>query len=407
MLRLWIFNALCAVILEGTYSNLYLKKNLSQVSIKDQSLATRIFYGTLQNYHYSEYVWKQLVNRKVNKKIQILLTMSVYQLLFLDKVPEYAICNDAVTIAKKIDPKAAGFVNAVLRKVKTTQVKLPEDPIASLAIESSLPEWLVKMWKAQYGLEKTQFICKYSNQILPIIVRRNSLRINETDFLKDTAFSKFEDHLYIYHGNDIASHKYYQDGLMSIQDEGSYKIAYSLAASKGMKVLDVCAAPGTKSMAIAELMENEGSIDALDIHPHRVDLIKNDTKRLGIDIIHAKCKDACDLSDLDMYDRILCDVPCTGYGVLSRKPDIKISMKSTDMDSLINLQARILLEASKHIKSSGLLVYSTCTLNKKENEKQIQSFLNDHDDFLLVEEKTLFPNENKDGFYYAILCKEA
>lgn len=405
MVRLWIFNALCAVVLDGTYSNLYLKKNLAQVSSKDQPLATRIFYGTLQNYRYCEYVWKSFANRKANKKIQVLLTMSVYQLLFLDKVPEYAICNDAVSIAKKVDPKAAGFVNAVLRKTKTEPINLPENPIALLAIESSLPEWLISMWKAQYGWDQTCSICKYSNQIVPVIVRRNNLKISEADFLKNGSFSKFEDDLYIYNGNDIANHEYYQKGWMSIQDEGSYKIARALDVSSKMSVLDVCAAPGTKTMALAEMMNNQGSIDALDIHEHRVDLINNDARRLGIDIVHAQCQDACDLSTFGVYDRILCDVPCSGYGVLARKPDIKLSMKSTDMDSLIDLQAKILHEASKHLKQEGLLVYSTCTLNRKENEKQVQNFLKKNEDFKLIDEITLFPQENKDGFYYAILSK--
>lgn len=398
-MRYWVYQALCSVMIDKVYSNIYLKNHLQEVDMKDRSLATHIFYGTLQNYSYCEYIWKQFAKKKVNKKIGILLSMSVYQLKFLDKVPSYAIVNESVQIAKKVNPGTSGFVNAILHTVIKNKVRLPSDEIERTSIETSIPEWLLRMWKAQYGWNQAKENAYYSNQILPIVIRRNPLMISEEELLENTDFQPFSSGLYLYSGNDISKNNFYKTGCISIQDEGSYLIALALEANGNMKVLDTCAAPGTKSMAIAEMMQDCGYIDSLDIHPHRVSLIENDCQRLRLSSIHPRVMDAKKLDDLQMYDRILCDVPCSGYGVLARKPDIKYSMKSSDMDSLIVLQYDILCEASKHLKKEGILVYSTCTLNKKENEKQVEKFLKSHEGFELLESKTLFPFKNKEGFY--------
>lgn len=406
-MRSWVFKALCNVVLEGTYSNLYLKNHLKEVSKKDQALCTKIFYGTIQNYDYCQYIYQQFISRKkVESKIGVLLTMSVYQIKFLDKVPDYAICNEAVDLAKKINPKSAGFVNAVLHKVIQNEVKFPDDEIEKTAILNSIKPWLVKMWCSQYGMERAKQIAMHSNMTLPVVIRRNSLLINENDFLKDPYLEKIKDsELYVYTGEEISSHPYYVKGYMSAQDPGSYQIAKTLGAKCEEKILDVCSAPGTKAMALAQLMDNKGAIDCLDIHEHRVQLIKKDAKRLHVDIIHTYCKDATKISDLGLYDRVLCDVPCSGYGVLARKPDIKLRMKSEDMDSLIKIQREILASAANHVRVNGCLVYSTCTLNKKENEKQIGYFIKNHSEFSLEKEETLFPNEYSGGFFIAKLVR--
>lgn len=406
-MRSWVFKALCSVVLEGTYSNLYLKNHLKEVPKKDQALCTRIFYGTIQNYDYCQYIYRQFTNRKkIESKIDVLLVMSVYQIKFLDKVPDYAICNEAVNLAKKVNSKSAGFVNAILHKVIQNEVKLPEDEVERIAIMNSIKPWLIRMWCSQYGLDTAEKIAMHSNTTLPIVVRRNSLLINEENFLKDPYIEKIKDsELYVYIGEQISSHPYYVKGYMSAQDPGSYQIARTLDVKCEEKVLDVCSAPGTKAMALAQFMNNKGTIDCLDIYEHRVQLIKKDAKRLHVDIIHAYCKDATKILDLGLYDRVLCDVPCSGYGVLARKPDIKLRMKSEDMDSLIKIQSEILASAASHVKENGCLVYSTCTLNKKENEKQIEYFIKNHPGFALEKEETLFPNEYSGGFFIAKLVR--
>lgn len=397
-MRKWLWKALDEVVNKEVYSNLYLRNHLHEVSERDRALATRIFYGTIQNYRYCRACWSKFVENKVNDKMDVLLTMSTYQLLFLDKVPSYAIVNDAVNIAKKINVKYAGLTNAVLHKVKHIETK-------DVALKYSLPDWLYKMWGSQYGQEQALIMAKASVNILPLYVRRNVLKTEVEDF-SSSEFICVKDPLYIYTQNDYFHHLYYQKGYMSAQDEGSFAIAKFVDPKENERILDCCAAPGTKTMAMAEMMYNKGHIDSFDLHAHRKDLIESDAKRLGIDIVHAGVQDATKFKSSVLYDRILCDVPCSGYGVLSRKPDIKLRMLPEDMDTLIPLQYAILNNVCQYVKEGGIIVYSTCTMNKKENEKQIQRFLKEHDMFSLVDEVNIFSDSKQDGFYMAKLVRK-
>lgn len=397
-MRKWLWKALDEVVNKEVYSNLYLRNHLHEVSERDRALATRIFYGTIQNYRYCRACWSKFVKNKVNDKMDVLLTMSTYQLLFLDKVPSYAIVNDAVNIAKKINVKYAGLTNAVLHKVKHIETK-------DVALKYSLPDWLYKMWGSQYGQEQALIMAKASVNILPLYVRRNVLKTEVEDF-SSSEFICVKDPLYIYTQNDYFHHLYYQKGYMSAQDEGSFAIAKFVDPKENERILDCCAAPGTKTMAMAEMMYNKGHIDSFDLHAHRKDLIESDAKRLGIDIVHAGVQDATKFKSSVLYDRILCDVPCSGYGVLSRKPDIKLRMLPEDMDTLIPLQYAILNNVCQYVKEGGIIVYSTCTMNKKENEKQIQRFLKEHDMFRLVDEVNIFSDSKQDGFYMAKLVRK-
>lgn len=397
-MRKWLWKALDEVVNKEVYSNLYLRNHLHEVSERDRALATRIFYGTIQNYRYCRACWSKFVKNKVNDKMDVLLTMSTYQLLFLDKVPSYAIVNDAVNIAKKINVKYAGLTNAVLHKVKHIETK-------DVALKYSLPDWLYKMWVSQFGQEQALIMAKASVNILPLYVRRNVLKTEVEDF-SSSEFICVKDPLYIYTQNDYFHHPYYQKGYMSAQDEGSFAIAKFVDPKENERILDCCAAPGTKTMAMAEMMYNKGHIDSFDLHAHRKDLIESDAKRLGIDIVLAGVQDATKFKSSVLYDRILCDVPCSGYGVLSRKPDIKLRMLPEDMDTLIPLQYAILNNVCQYVKEGGIIVYSTCTMNKKENEKQIQRFLKEHDMFSLVDEVNIFSDSKQDGFYMAKLVRK-
>ncbi len=397
-MRKWLWKALDEVVNKEVYSNLYLRNHLHEVSERDRALATRIFYGTIQNYRYCRACWSKFVKNKVNDKMDVLLTMSTYQLLFLDKVPSYAIVNDAVNIAKKINVKYAGLTNAVLHKVKHIETK-------DVALKYSLPDWLYKMWVSQYGQEQALIMAKASVNILPLYVRRNVLKTEVEDF-SSSEFICVKDPLYIYTQNDYFHHPYYQKGYMSAQDEGSFEIAKFVDPKENERILDCCAAPGTKTMAMAEMMYNKGHIDSFDLHAHRKDLIESDAKRLGIDIVHAGVQNATKFKSSVLYDRILCDVPCSGYGVLSRKPDIKLRMLPEDMDTLIPLQYAILNNVCQYVKKGGIIVYSTCTMNKKENEKQIERFLKEHDMFSLVDEVNIFSDSKQDGFYMAKLVRK-
>ena len=403
-MRAWIYDALCAVILKGTYSNLYLKDHLDELPENQRPLATRIFYGTIQNWGLCDYVISKHTDRTPDPKIRILLAMTIYQIIFLKKIPDYAAVDAAVKLAHKRFGKASGYVNGVLRSVLRDKVKLPSDTLERLSVRYSIPLWLIRLWENHYGLEKAEQMAKTSNAVLPVYVRRNPRRIGEEEFFADPEIERMDADMGRFTGSSAARHPFYRQGRMSVQDPGSFEIVKFLDVQDGESVLDVCAAPGTKSMAIAERL-GSGAVDASDVHEHRVELIKTDARRLHLKNVHASVRDARNLSDAGLYDRILCDVPCTGYGVLARKPDIKLKLKPETLDSLLPLQAEILEEAAAHLKPEGKLVYSTCTLDRKENEKQVEKFLDCHPDWQLEEEQTVFPDETRNGFYMARLSR--
>lgn len=408
------FSILKEICIQKRYSNLVLQKKLEHLEGKDKGLVTQIVYGTLQNYRYCRFQWESYVNKMDNDEVALLLDMSVYQMLFMDKVPSYAIINDAVEITKrKINGRYGNLVNAVLHKVDKAGRKEPSGKKEKvLAIRTSHPDWIVSMWIAQYGYETAEKICESNLEIKPVTARVNPLK-TDANALMETEPLFVKGHVAAnalhYQGNHLAATTYYQDGLVSIQDEASQLVADLVDPQPGEKILDVCSAPGTKACHMAELMKDEGEILCGDIHEHRVELIKEGADRLGISCIKAVVMDAVKLEGLEeeSFDRVLCDVPCSGYGVLANKSDIKYHMSSTDMDTLIPLQKEILQKAGTMVKSGGVLVYSTCTLNKKENEKQIEHYLKTHEEFTLVSQETVFPfTYQSDGFFMAKLIKK-
>lgn len=405
MMREWIWKALCEVVIRKAYSNLYLRDHLNELPAKDRGLATRIFYGTLQNYAYCQAAWKRFARGKVSAGASVLMTMSAYQLLFLDKVPAYAVINDAVKVAVHHFPALKGFVNAVLRKCADTPMELPEDDQERLALQTSLPLWLIRMWSAQYGSKQAEAFAKASLDILPDYVRINPMRITLQDLAARKDLVEDPSGLYLYQGEGLAGDPLYLQGKISAQDPGSFAIAEFVEPEAGEKILDLCAAPGTKTMAMAEIMDDEGEITACDIHPHRVGLIASDAKRLHLDCVKTRVQDSAAMTDDTLYDRVLCDVPCSGYGVLARKPDLKLKLDNREIDTLLPLQKQLLETGADHLKEGGTLVYSTCTLNKKENEKQVEAFLQTHPEFELDAEQTMFPDGLHDGFYMARLRK--
>ena len=398
------------ICLHKTYSNLLLRKGLNQAKPQDKGLITQIVYGTLQNYRLCRYQWEDCVKKLPSDEVCVLLDMSVYQLFYMDKLPAYAIINDAVEITKKqIHGNMAKLVNAVLHAVQRRgKREITGKEEEALAIRTSHPTWLVQMWKAQYGWDNAQKICEADMETKPNAARVNTWKITRDELMKqDSSFQKgclSEDAL-LYDAS-LATTPWYAQGLLSIQDEASQLIARIVDPQKGEQILDVCSAPGTKANHMAELMQNDGSIVCGDIHEHRVELIREGAARLGITILKPQVMDATELKEVEgiLFDRVLCDVPCSGYGVLARKSDIKVHMQSGDMDTLIPIQKAILAKSAEHVKEHGILVYSTCTLNKKENEKQVQAFLKEHENFTLIEERTIFPyTANTDGFYMAKL----
>lgn len=402
------------VMYHNGYSNLLLQNKINHFTRQDKALITKLVYGVLQNYDLLKYQLSLLDYRKLTPKNEVIILISLYQKYFLDKIPDYAIVNEALKIVKQISSKyETNFVAALLNQAFQNDLVYLEsaDPVAELSIKYSHPQWLIKLLFKQYGAKKAEQILANNHQEAEIFIRYNPLseqvsRLHSNDLYRATDFAG----TFVYHGDSIKGLAEYQDGIISVQDLASQQVARLLNPQPGMKVLDMCAAPGTKTTHLAELMHNQGHIDAVDIHQHRLQLIKQNAQRLGLDIIKVHCYDSTKLDDYfkaASYDMILCDAVCTGLGVIKRKPEIKYQDITTSMDRIIEIQQALLEQAYRLLKPGGQLVYATCTLNKKENEKQVAQFLAKHDDLTLSSEQTIFNFEyNSDGFYMALIVKK-
>lgn len=391
------WKCLIKIINEKQFSNIVLK-NCSQ----NTPLVTQLVYGTLRNYRLCRYCWSKYVHKIPKSKICILLDMAVYELLFLDK-PQYATINEIVNIASGInDGMYRNMVNALLHKInEKDKENLP------LEIATSHPDWLVAMWNKQYGKEKCEEICKANLKDGKVALRVNTLLTDRDSLMSDPLFiaGKIKNSLY-YKGN-ILKTDYFKENKVIIQSVSAQTAVELLNVCDNSKVLDLCAAPGGKSIQLAIDMHNTGEIVANDIYDFRCKLIEGNAKRYGLTNIKICCHDG---REIDKYyspfsfDYVLLDAPCSGLGTLRHKPEIKITTVGKDIDDLIKLQRELLIVAAKMVKKQGYLLYSTCTLNKKENEKQIEYFLSINDEYKLIESRIIFPDDyDSDGFFVAKL----
>ncbi|MGN7469935.1 16S rRNA (cytosine(967)-C(5))-methyltransferase RsmB [Brevibacillus sp. SAFN-007a] len=385
-----------------SYSNLELKGVLdrAQLSAADTGLVTELVYGTIQRKLTLDHVLSYFVgNKKVQTWVRNLLRLSLYQIRYLDRIPERAAVHEAVEMAKRRGHQGiASMVNGVLRNVlrqPDVWERLPEgDRARQIAVAHSHPEWLVRQWLAVYGEATTIAICEANNRHPHSSIRVNSLKTSARELLdklaaEETAarLSALSPHAILVEGGHAAGSRLFHEGYFTIQDESSMLVAPALAVKPGMRVLDACAAPGGKTTHIAELMENRGQIVACDLHPHKRDLIAQTAKRLGISIIEPITSDALDLPDkgLGTFDRILLDAPCSGFGVIRRKPDLKWNKTPADVRAIAQLQYELLKALAPMLAADGVLVYSTCTIEPEENQKIVQRFVKEHPEFVLDE----------------------
>lgn len=408
------FEVLNEIYIKKAYANLALNSAISSndLSVIDRTFLTRVVYGTLQNSILLEYQLNKVTQqKKVKPKMRIVLLMSLYQLRYMEKVPSYATINEAVEIMKEMDgQQAANFANGVLRNLNRMEIHLDESMFKTTleyySVKYSHPLWLLQMMEKHYGEEITKKICEVNQTPPNVAMRVNTLKVSLESMLELPYFrrGKLAKYSLIYTaGNSLNDFSYLKKGEVFIQDESSQFVAEFLNPIENSTVLDMCAAPGSKSINLGILMKNTGKITALDLHPHRVKLIDNAVRTMGLSNIETKAMDATKVESLEKtYDYVLLDAPCSGYGVIRRKPDILLKNEQGDLDGLIQLQAALLEAAYRVMKNQGTLVYSTCTLNKKENNLQIESFLNRHEDLELVESRQIFPFEyDSDGFYMA------
>ncbi len=436
---------------DEAYSNISLNeminKNKSILNKKDIGLISEIVYGvTTWRLTLDEIIKKhsKIRIKKISTWILNILRMSIYQIIFLDKIPKSAAVNEGVNLAKRYGNKGSiGFVNAILRNINEDDYKElfnEKDELERISKTTSMPKWIIQELKEE-GLDNNKIldICKNSNIRPKISIRVNNLKTTKEELKeilnKEGIESKdgiLKDFLVLERASGLENLESFKNGLFTVQDEVAGLTALILDPRQDEKILDACSSPGGKTTYLAEIMEDKGKIDAWDVHEHRTKLVDENAKRLGIKIIETKVEDASIYKEeyKNKFDKILLDVPCLGIGVLKRKPDIKWQKKKEDIEEISELQFNILNTCSKYLKEGGELIYSTCSIFKKENRDIILKFLNENENsnfeivkinnileekvekkfFLnyLVDDKFLevYQNNNTDGFFICKLVKK-
>ena len=443
--RMTAFRVLMRVEGEGGYSHIALNEALSAAKTepRDRAFITRLVYGVLEKTEYIDHVISSYVSygkhsqsrARIEPEVRCILRMAVYQMAFMN-TPDSAAVNESVNLAKKLKLfRATGFINGLLRSFirDGKEVRLPDpasQPEKYLSIRYSCPLWLVRLWRKSYGSEICEKILAGFEGRPPIFLRTNTTRISTDALLnrlgaagvKASAPEIVPDCISIEEAGDITLLSEYQEGFFHVQDASSQLCCAAAAPQSGGVVYDVCAAPGGKSFSVAELMGDRGRIVSCDLHPHRVKLIAEGAKRLGLNCIEPTVRDALGECQPECADLVLCDAPCSGLGIIRRKPDIK-RKPPEEIQELPDLQYRILENSSRLVRKGGRLIYSTCTLNPAENAAVIEKFLRNHSDFApcalclpegierAIDEPdyalTIFPHIcNTDGFFISAVRRK-
>lgn len=403
------------------YSNLAINHQIIINKPNSHSFVRELVYGVLENKllldHYIDQLVKNGIGSLKTPELNI-IRMGIYQLGYMDSVPEYAAVNESVVLAKKYCRSKSGLVNGVLREYlnKKLQLSLPdrsEDEVKYLSVKYSYAPWIVELWLEYYSTDFVESLLAAGNETPPMTVRLNWLRVMKRDLISKLREKNYEveegklcQNALNIKGSRILSTDMYKLGMFTPQDESSMLVAEKLDPKHGETVMDVCAAPGGKTTAIAERMNNTGRIIASDIYRRKLDLIDKEAKRLGIINIETRSWDATrvDSSMLQKADRVLVDAPCSGLGVVRRKPEIKYKELTEEMELLPKKQLAILSASSGYVKPGGRLVYSTCTVNPKENERVVEAFLKKNPAFEKIERTLLLPNVNgTDGFFICVM----
>ena len=427
----------------GAYSNKSIDRHLNKsISSQDENLIRELVYGVLENKIYIDYILSKASKIKVKKihfQIIEILRTAIYQIVFMDRIPHSAAVNEAVNLAKKFGHKGTiGFVNGVLRSIvreKDNFAKIDiKDKAKYISTKYSHQEYMVKRWIKEFGEEFTEDLCKSNNDRPLLNIRVNTLKTTKEELLNklqerdyDVLEAKYaNDGLIITNPFRITETEEFKKGHFTIQDESSILVGQITNPKKGSLILDMCAAPGGKSTHLAQLMNNKGKILSRDIYDHKIDLIKENIKRLGISNIEVQIYDALELDEnlINKVDYCIVDAPCSGLGLIRRKPEIKINRKEEDINNLIELQKQIINTAKQYVKVGGILIYSTCTVEQDENINLIGEFLEENPNFKLVSIENeldnkenldtlnegyiqLFPNiHGTDGFFISKMIRE-
>lgn len=394
----------------GAYAALSLNKTLPRdLKPEERRLTTQLVYGTLENEAKIDHALNQLTEYPARDAVtRDALRLGVYQIMFLERVPDSAAVDESVKLVKQMGAEAsAGFVNAVLRNLirQKDELSWPDaekDPEEWLHVESSAPLWLVKKLIEAYGFETAERMLTYREASHPTTVRPNLLKLDDHGFedllrKKNLSFrAGVAPHAYLLEGvTEPGFDPDYQAGLYSIQGQSSMLAAEAVQARPGMKILDACAAPGGKSAYLCETMQLTGRVYAWELHEKRALLLDGVRRRLGLDNLRTAVKNACEYRpDMEKtLDAVLLDAPCSGTGVLSQKPDIKLRLKESDLPAIVETQKKLLNTVCRYVRPGGLLVYSTCSVLPEENKAQIEAFLKEHPEYTTEPMPLSFPAE--------------
>lgn len=387
-------NILNKTIKDESYSNLLMRKELEKLPSMQRSFVTNLVNGVLRKYEFLSYQFEDEINNKTSLKVRLILCMALFE-RFVLKEKDYVVNNEYVELCA--DRYEKSFVNALLHRLK--ELKVPQDE----AVKANLPGWIYRLLKSQYSQDDLDRIID-TYQRIPVVYYRINHHKTSFDELKKLDIDIINDDIFTSKHNLFSTEEYHQ-GYFYIQDINSASLYKHLDLNEDCTLLDICSAPGSKLFNCLDIIREENAYGN-DVHENRVELIRKMTKRLGFEKINLTNCDGRKLKDeLNMqFDRIMLDAPCSGLGVISRKPDLKFHIRPENLDELQVLQQELLESSLPLLKENGILLYSTCTLNRKENDKQIKAFLDKHKEIKLLEEETII-NEEGDCFYYAKLRK--
>lgn len=423
-----ILQVLLEVTRDGEYSHIAIKNTLDKYQYlekQERSFFTRVCEGTLENMILIDYIINQFSKVNVNKMkpvIRCILRSSVYEMKYMDSVPVSATCNEAVKLAqKKGFHNLKGFVNGVLRNISRnleniSMLEKEKEPIKWLSVTYSVPEWLVEKWKNIYEVPQLEEIFQAFLEKSATSIRVNTeattkealIRELEAEKIIVTENEEVPDALYMDGYDFLAGIPAFLEGKFYVQDVSSMLVSLWAKPEEGAQVLDVCAAPGGKSIHMAELLHGTGMVEARDLTEYKVSLIEENIARCGLTNICAKQADAriLDEDKIGRMDIVIADLPCSGLGVIAKKPDIKYKMTEEKCRELAALQREILHTVQHYVKAGGVLMYSTCTINPQENEDNVRAFLKEHPEFVLERQQQILPKKGKnDGFFLARLVR--
>lgn len=421
----------------GAYSNIELNKylNSEEINAKDRGLITEVVYGTIKYKRTIDIILSKYVKdiAQIDLAVINILRSAIYQMKFLDRVPNYAVVNEAVNLAKLVSQNSSRFVNGVLRNYIRNEgrnYKQDFSKIESLGYDYSFEKWMIELFIRQYGEDTTIEILKGLNCKPNITVRVNSVKGSYDDIFEMLEKEEYDveegalcpDAIKINRGSNIEKNPLFNDGYITVQDESAMMVAALFNIENGDKIMDLCSAPGGKTTHMAELLNNTGEVLAFDIHEHKLKLIEENAHRLALTNIKTGIMDAAKINSkyINYASKVLIDVPCSGLGIIRKKPEIKWNKKAKELRELVEIQRSIMENAWNYLQEGGELIYSTCTLNKRENEENVDWFVEKHRDAkiekvflgkasnLLYNDNgsvTILPNEHMDGFFIAKLRK--